>query len=56
MPGPDAIFSYVPRRLEYSTAELSVNGDNVEAAIARQGPDVMSTRVWWDKTGAPTCP
>ncbi len=55
-PGPNAIFTYVPRRLEYPTGELSVNGDNVAAAKARQGADVMSTRVWWDKAGAPTCP
>ena len=54
-PGPAAIFTYVPRRLEYPTTELSVNEANVKAAIARQGPDAMSTRVWWDKAGAPTC-
>jgi hypothetical protein len=56
-PGPDAIFNYVPRRLEYPTGEISVNGDNVNAAKARQGADAMSTRVWWDKANvAPTCP
>lgn len=55
-PGPAAIFSYVPRRLEYPPAEISVNGENLKAAVARQGADVMSTRVWWDKAGAPTCP
>jgi hypothetical protein len=26
-----------------------VNKKNVEAAIAKQGPNVMDTRVWWDK-------
>ena len=57
VPGPSAIFPTVPRRLEYPTAEISVNGDNVKAAIARQGADNMQTRVWWDKVGvAPTCP
>jgi hypothetical protein len=57
VPGPSAIFTTVPRRLEYPTAEVSVNGDNVKAAIARQGADNMQTRVWWDKAGvAPTCP
>jgi hypothetical protein len=46
----------VPRRLEYPTSEISVNGANVAAAVARQGPDALLTRIWWDKTGAPTCP
>jgi hypothetical protein len=56
-PGPNAIFTTVPRRLEYPTNEISVNGDNVSAAKARQGPDNMQTRVWWDKAAvAPTCP
>ena len=57
-PGPAAIFTYVPRRLEYPTAEISVNGENVSAANARQGPDAMNTRVWWDKPAStpPTCP
>jgi hypothetical protein len=54
-PGPAAIFSYVPRRLEYPTGEYSVNGAKVAAANARQGADAMDTRVWWDKTGALTC-
>jgi hypothetical protein len=56
-PGPAAIFSYVPRRLEYPVAEQSVNNDNLKAAIARQGPDVMDTRVYIDKptTPAATC-
>ncbi len=39
----------VPRRLIYSGNEQSVNGTNLNAAIARQGPDLYSTRMWWDK-------
>jgi hypothetical protein len=55
-PGPAAIFSYVPRRLEYPTAEVSTNEQNLKDAIARQGPDVMDTRLYIDKgTTAPTC-
>ncbi len=53
--GPAAIFTYVPRRFFYPTAEKSVNGENVNAAIARQGPDAMSTKVYWDKQTAPSC-
>ena len=37
------------RRLTYPTSELSVNTANVNAAIAAQGPDKLSTKVWWDK-------
>ena len=58
IPGPDAVQNTVPRRYRYSIRELSVNGDNVAAAIARQGPDVFSTRMYWDNnpTAAPTYP
>ena len=38
----------IPRRLTYSESEQSVNPDNYAAAIAAQGPDVLTTRVWWD--------
>ena len=37
------------RRLTYPNSEISVNTDNVNAAIARQGPDNLDTRVWWDQ-------
>lgn len=37
------------RRLVYPDAELVVNKQNVQAAVARQGPDKLNTRVWWDK-------
>ncbi|APQ17720.1 SusD/RagB family nutrient-binding outer membrane lipoprotein [Maribacter hydrothermalis] len=38
----------IPRRLTYSQNEASVNAANYEAAVASQGPDVLTTRVWWD--------
>ncbi|MDP2337766.1 MAG: SusD/RagB family nutrient-binding outer membrane lipoprotein [Bacteroidota bacterium] len=37
------------RRLMYSNEEKALNTANVEAAIASQGPDTYSTRIWWDK-------
>lgn len=37
------------RRLTYPNSEISVNSANVQAAIARMGPDNMDTKVWWDK-------
>ncbi|MEO8404895.1 MAG: SusD/RagB family nutrient-binding outer membrane lipoprotein [Chitinophagaceae bacterium] len=46
---PDVPNGTFIRRLTYPTSELSVNTTNVNAAIARQGPDKLSTKVWWDK-------
>lgn len=39
----------IPRRLTYTTSEQVVNAANYNAAIAAQGPDILTTRVWWDK-------
>jgi len=57
IPGPNTIVPYIPRRYYYSTTEASVNAENLNAAIARQGPDDFSTRVYWDTNpaAAPTC-
>ena len=38
----------VPKRLQYSTTEITSNAENVQAAINVQGEDIMSTPVWWD--------
>ncbi len=38
----------VPKRLQYSTTELVANEAKVKEAIERQGPDVMTTNIWWD--------
>jgi hypothetical protein len=55
--GPNTIVNFVPRRFFYSITESSVNGANLNAAIARQGPDNFGTRMYWDKnpSAAPTC-
>jgi hypothetical protein len=54
--GVDATLTTVPRRLEYSTTENTVNAASVAAAVVSQGADVLTTRMWWDKnpTVAPT--
>ena len=39
----------IPRRLIYPTGEESTNAENFAAAIARQGPNDFTTKVWWDK-------
>lgn len=38
----------IPRRLSYSESEQTNNPENYAAAVARQGPDELTTRVWWD--------
>ena len=39
----------IPRRLMYPLSEASVNTANYKAAVTRQGPDLLTTHVWWDK-------
>jgi hypothetical protein len=46
---PDVPNGTFIRRLTYPTSELSVNAENANTSIARQGEDKLSTRVWWDK-------
>ncbi|MBC9795931.1 SusD/RagB family nutrient-binding outer membrane lipoprotein [Sinomicrobium sp. FJxs] len=38
----------IPRRLTYAESDQSNNPENYQAAIDRQGPDELTTRVWWD--------
>ena len=38
----------IPRRFRYPQVEYSVNSENINAAVNRQGPDLLTTRVWWD--------
>jgi hypothetical protein len=46
---PDVPNGTFIRRLTFPTSELSINTANLNAAIAAQGPDKLSTRIWWDK-------
>ena len=47
-PGKDLKTEAFIRRLTYPDSEKSVNNENVQKAVARQGADIMDTRVWWD--------
>ena len=38
-----------PHRLRYGTGVYNSNQANAEAAVAKQGPDVMATKLWWAK-------
>lgn len=57
-PGPAAVIGTVPRRYQYSIRDASVNSANLDAAVARQGADDFTTRIYWDKnpTAAVTYP
>src|SRR5687768_2716349 len=46
---PDVPNGTFIRRITYPTSELSVNTQNLNDALAKQGPDKLFTRVWWDK-------
>ncbi len=46
-PGQDISGDFI-RRLTYPNSEISVNNENLQAAISRMGPDNLETRVWWD--------
>jgi len=37
------------RRLLYPAGEQQNNAANLNAAISRQGPDALDTRLWWDR-------
>lgn len=39
----------IPRRLKYPQSEASKNAAQYNAAIAQQGADLFTTRMWWDK-------
>jgi hypothetical protein len=39
----------IPRRIPYPQSEASINTENYKAAIDSQGPDLWTTRIWWDK-------
>lgn len=36
-------------RLTYSSDEIAVNSENLNAAVDRMGPDNLDTKVWWDQ-------
>lgn len=37
-----------PSRVRYPIEEETLNGANYDAAVARQGADLMTTKIWWD--------
>lgn len=47
--GLGTINGYYPQRLKYGTGAYSSNGDNLQTAISRQGPDRQDTKLWFVK-------
>jgi hypothetical protein len=47
-PGPDLTLSRIPTRFIYPPLEQSLNLDNYQAAVSRQGGNELTTLVWWD--------
>ena len=39
----------IPVRLPYPTREASLNSDNLEAAVTRQGGAGLNDEIWWDQ-------
>ncbi|SPZ83905.1 Starch-binding associating with outer membrane [Sphingobacterium multivorum] len=39
----------IPSRLVYPLKEQSTNKTNYQSALSRQGDDVISTKLWWNK-------
>jgi hypothetical protein len=46
--GPLISIDRVPLRREYPGDEQTLNPTNRQAAVDRQGPDALTTRLWWD--------
>ena len=38
----------LPTRCRYPSSEKNINNNNYQKAIAEQGPDVITTPLWWD--------
>ena len=58
-PGPNARFATIPRRLQYSNTDRTVNREEYDIAVERQwnrdGTDAMTDPVYWDTfLSAPT--
>lgn len=46
VPGPDAVLSELPSRIQYPSVEQVLNGPNYDAAITAQGADENTTKMW----------
>lgn len=42
-------YGNVPRRLTYPASEYATNTTNIQSFLSKQGPDLETTKLWWDK-------
>ena len=49
LPALEGDINEIPSRYTYPTTEVSINGANYDAAVASQGTDNLTTKVWWNK-------
>ncbi|MEP7257710.1 MAG: SusD/RagB family nutrient-binding outer membrane lipoprotein [Flavitalea sp.] len=49
IPAANGAIAVIPRRQGYPIDEVGVNPIGYKAAVERQGPDDLETRIWWDK-------
>jgi hypothetical protein len=47
--GPNSAIPTWPRRTRYPLSEQTENTDNYNKAIQVQGPDELTTDIWWSK-------
>lgn len=45
---PGMVLADIPTRLLFPAREATLNGDNLDAAIANIGGDTKTNRLWWD--------
>ena len=48
-PAQDGFINAIPSRYTYPTGEQSLNATSYQAAVARQGEDRLTTKMWWNK-------
>lgn len=46
-PAFEADLTEIPSRYNYPAIENSINKTNLDAAVAAQGPDNLTTKIWW---------
>lgn len=49
LPAVGSNFTEIPSRYQYPITEQSVNKTNYNNAVANQGPDLLTTKIWWMK-------
>lgn len=48
-PAVDGVINEIPSRYQYPANEQSINADAYNAAVTNQGPDLLTTKMWWLK-------